>query len=367
MDGRTRIRHAILRRPLDRIPRYDSFWEDTLSAWLAQGMPTGAGPEDLFDFDLRIMNIDASLRCEQEILREDPECVVFRDRAGYTARKFMGKSRALEWIDHVTKDKQTWQRLRDGFRVDPAGPARLDVKSYFFHMDPYPAWSEVKQQYDAIRATGKYLAYAVYGPWEGAWRHRGYTPLLMDLAEDPLWVAEMAEAQSELVVAILRHCAALSLKPDALWLVDDLACTRGLLFSPATWRAVFKPIYRRLGQFLRDEGISFWLHCCGNCLPLLDDLIECGLEVLQPLQAQAGLDVRELKPAYGDRITFWGNINVVKLSGPAEACEAEIRDKIMVAKQGGGYIYHSDHSIPPEVTFARYQSIMELVEKYGRY
>ena len=367
MDSRTRVRNAIHRLPLDRIPRYDSFWEDTLSLWRAQGMPADVPPEEFFDFDLRMMCIDASLRREQKILASDSSCVTFQDRAGYTARKFVGKSRALEWIDHVTKDRDTWNALRRGFELDPNGPARIDVQSYFCHMTDYPSWPQAQQQYRALRATGKYLVFNVYGPWEGTWRHRGYSNLLMDLAEDPAWVAEMAEAQNDSVLACLRHCLALQIQPDAVWLVDDLACTRGLLFSPRTWRQVFKPFYRRLGEFLHQHGISFWLHCCGDCRALLADFIECGLDVLQPLQAQAGMDVRELKPAFGSHLTFWGNISAVKLAGDAQQCEAEIRDKIEFAKQDGGYMYHSDHSIPPEVDYRRYQWVMELVEWHGRY
>jgi uroporphyrinogen decarboxylase len=307
------------------------------------------------------------MRRPQRILRTDESYVTFEDRAGYTARKALGKSRALEWIDHVTKDRATWTELRRGFELDPSATARIDTQSYFNHIGEYPTWQEAKRRFDAMRATNKYLPFVVYGPWEGTWRHRGYTQLMMDLAEQPEWAAEMAEAQCESVLACLEHCFRLDMKPDALWLIDDLACTRGLLFSPATWRSVFKPLYVRLGKLLREHDVSFWLHCCGNCRPLLTDLIECGLNVLQPLQVQAGMDIRELMPQYGERLTFWGNISAIAMSGSAGGCEAEIREKIMFAKQHGGYMYHSDHSVPPEVGFARYQWIMELVEEYGRY
>ena len=367
MDGLTRVRHAIERKPLDRIPRYDSFWEDTLTAWRKQGMPADANTDDLFDWDIRMMHIDASVRQEQKVLESDGTFIVYKDRAGYTVRKMIGKSRALEWLDHVTKDKETWTSLRGGFDFDPNATSRVETRSYFGHMDEYPSWAEAKQQYDGLRETGKCVGFDVYGPWEGAWRHRGFSELLMDLVVDPSWVREMATAQSELVIACLEHCIGLDMKPDALWLVDDLACTRGLLFSPDTWRGIFRPIYKRLGGFLHENGIWFWLHCCGNCEELIPDFIDCGLDVLQPLQAQSGMDVRRLKPIYGNDLTFWGNIDVPKLSGPEDQCEAEIRDKIAVAKEGGGYMYHSDHSIPPEVTFERYQWIMELVEKYGGY
>jgi uroporphyrinogen decarboxylase len=367
MDSRTRVRHAIQRKPLDRIPRFDSFWEDTLDIWRSQGMPATVAAEDFFDWDLSMMCIDASMRRPQRVIQSDDSFVTFEDRAGYTARKFVGKSRPLEWIDHVTKDRTAWNALRRGFDLDPDGAARIDEQSYFGHMSDYPSWQEAKRQYDSLRAGGKYLAFNVYGPWEGTWRHRGYTRLLTDLAEAPAWVAEMAEVQSDSVLACLQHCIALGMSPDAVWLVDDLACTRGPLFSPRVWRDVFKPLYRRLGEFLHRNNISFWLHCCGDCRDFLRDFIECGISVLHPLQAEAGMDVRELKPRFGRELTFWGNISVVKMAGDARQCEAEVREKLTCAKEGGGYLYHSDHSVPPEVSFHRYQWIMELLEKYGRY
>ena len=367
MDSVTRVTNAIQRKPLDRVPRYDSFWEDTLTEWRQQGMPPDMDPQDFFDWDIRMMAIDVSMRCEQKALHQDDTYLTYADRYGYTIRKTIGKSRALEFSDHVTRDKQTWQSLKHRFEFDPNDTARIDTASYFMHMEPYPTWAGARQLYDGLRKTGKYLCFNAYGPWEGTWRHRGYSQLLMDLALGPPWVREMADTQNDLLIACLKHCIRLGMKPDGLFLVDDLACTRGTLFSPDCWRQVFRPAYEQLGEFLRANGISFWLHCCGNCEALLADFIDCGLEVIQPLQAHAGLDIRELKAAYGASLTFWGNIDVRKMSGPAEACEQEIREKVVCGKEGGGYMYHSDHSVPPEVTFSRYQWIMELLDKYGRY
>ncbi|MBN2311026.1 MAG: hypothetical protein JXR94_18770 [Candidatus Hydrogenedentes bacterium] len=367
MNGRTRVLHAMERKPLDRIPRYDSFWEDTLAAWREQGMPAGVTADEFFDWDIRMMHMDASLRAEQRLIESDGEFVVYEDRAGYTVRKIIGKSRALEFLEHVTKDRDAWDALKGGFRLEPGDTARVDTASYFGHMDEYPSWAEAKRRFDAVRATGKFIPFGVYGPWEGTWRHRGYAALLMDLMIDPDWVGEMAETQSGLVMACIEHCIGLDMKPDALFLIDDVACTRGLLFSPDSWRALFKPIYSRLGTFLHERDIAFWLHCCGNCTELIPDFIECGLDVLQPLQAQAGMDVRELQRAYGDRLTFWGNIDVTKMAGAAAECESEVCEKVSAAREAGGYMYHSDHSVPPEVSFERYRWIMELVDRSGRY
>ncbi|MCP4645858.1 MAG: hypothetical protein GY851_35770 [bacterium] len=367
MDGLARVNAALDRRPVDRIPRYDSFWEDTLTLWREQGMPEDTPPEELFGFDIRTMSIDASMRVEQEIVERDGPFIVYKDRAGYTVRKIIGKSRALEFLDHVTEDRDTWNRLRDGFAFDPQASARVDTASYFMHLNPYPSWEGARARYDGVRATGAYVLYSVYGPWEGTWRHRGMEPLLMDMLMDPAWVEEMATVQSDLVLACLQHCIDLDMAPDGVFLVEDLAATRGPLFSPDIWRSIFKPLYVRLADFLHAKGMRFWLHSCGDSSAYIPDLIDLGLDVLQPLQATAGMDVRDLKQEYGADLAFWGNIDVNKMSGPADACEAEIRDKLIAAKEGGGYLYHSDHSVPPEVTYGRYRWIMELVERYGAY
>ena len=367
MDSRTRVQNAICRNPVDRIPLCDALWEDTLTAWRNQGMAKDADPGDFFGWDIVDLFLDASMRRPAEIHESDDAFVVYRDPAGYTARKFRGKSRSLEFLDHVTKDRETWETLKAGFRLDPYAPARIDTHSYFMHLDDYPSWEEARRKYEVLRKSEKYIRLTVYGPWEATWRHRGFDPLLMDLAMEPEWVGEMAESQVSLVEASIAHCVALDIRPDALFLVEDLSGQSGPLFSPETWRALFKPLMKRLGDCARENGMSFWMHCCGNCGCYFEDFIECGLDVIQPLQASAGLDVRDLKPRFGNRLTFFGNIDVRKMSASEAECESEIRDKITAAKQGGGYIYHSDHSVPPEVTFDRYRRIMDWVEAYGAY
>ena len=367
MDSRCIVENAIRRKPLDRIPRYDSFWEDTLISWREQGMLPDSDPVDFFDFDIRMMYIDTSMRLEQKILRQCSDYVTYKDRCGYTVRKILNKSRSLEFSDHVTKDKETWNILRKRFDFNPNDRSRLDVSSYFMHMNEYPTWPEAQQLYEELRLSRKYICFCAYGPWEGTWRHRGYSALLMDLVDDPKWVRDMAQAHNDLLIAFLSHAIVLGMKPDAMFLVDDLAGTRGPLFSPDCWRTIFKPIYTTVGDFLHRNGISFWLHCCGNCEAFLRDFVDCGLQVIQPLEARAGMDVCRLKSIYGADLTFWGNIDVTAMSASRENCRAEIREKILCAKQGGGYMYHSDHSVPPEVTFERYQWIMELVNKYGSY
>jgi uroporphyrinogen decarboxylase len=80
------------------------------------------------------------------------------------------------------------------------------------------------------------------------------------------------------------------------------------------------------------------------------------------------MDVIQLKQEYGDRLALMGGIDVrVMADGTEEELEEEIRSKLEIAKENGGYIYHSDHSVPDNVSFQRYQHVIELIHKYGRY
>jgi uroporphyrinogen decarboxylase len=110
------------------------------------------------------------------------------------------------------------------------------------------------------------------------------------------------------------------------------------------------------------------LHSCGNVTEHIPALIEVGFAGLQPLEVKAGVDMLDLKDQFGDRFTFMGGIDARAMSHPdPSVIETEIASKIPVMKQGGGYIYHCDHSIPSDVSFAQYQRVMELVAEYGRY
>ncbi|HUS80159.1 MAG TPA: uroporphyrinogen decarboxylase family protein, partial [Armatimonadota bacterium] len=110
-------------------------------------------------------------------------------------------------------------------------------------------------------------------------------------------------------------------------------------------------------------------HSCGNVTALVPMLIEAGFDCLQPLEAKAGMDLVALKEQYGQRLACMGGIDVRKMADGTDPrlLEEEIRIKVGLAKRGGGYIYHSDHSVPDNVSFDRYRYVMDLVHKYGQY
>jgi uroporphyrinogen decarboxylase len=362
--SRELVRTAIDHERVPRIPFYDSFWDETLAAWRQQGFPAEVAPEEFFGFDLTFMHLDCSPRFPQKIVASDAKGMTFQDRYGYTAYCAHGAP-TLHFRDHPTRSREAWEAIRAQWVFDPAAPeARLDEKSYFKHFTPYPTWETVKARFQEIQGRGRFLLFGNYGPWEAAWRHRGFESLLMDLALDPDWVADMVATHHRVVMATLRHCLQLGIKPDGYFIVDDLASNKGLLFSPDTWRQVFKPRYAELGQFLRDHGITFFIHCCGNPESLLDDLIDCGIQVVQPLQVSAGMDLARLQARYGRALTFFGGISAQAMAGPREALETELRTKLALFPRGG-YIYHSDHSVPSDVPYENYRWLVRYVKNHA--
>jgi uroporphyrinogen decarboxylase len=182
--------------------------------------------------------------------------------------------------------------------------------------------------------------------------------LLIDVATQPDWVRDMAETYQSLVLDVLARCVQLDMIPDGVLAADDLGSAHGPLMAPRTWAALFKPQVARLGAFLQKHGIDFWLHSDGAVGLLIDDFVDAGVQVLNPLEVKAGMDVVELRQRYGKRLAFYGNIDATKMAGPQEAIAAELGRKIPLAREGG-YVFHSDHSCPPGVSLDRYRWILQ--------
>ena len=360
MNSRERVQTALRFERPDRLPANESPWEQTAAAWFDQGIPREMSLADYFGFDISMMYLDTSPRFEMKVLDRDDGNITYEDRFGYTITKPAGVSATMRFHRHVTTDRAAWAAVRPRFVLQdgPAAPARIDDAMYFGHFDPYPTWDEAAEKVCRLRHTGRYVLFMCYGPWEATWRHRGMENLLIAVATDPDWVADMAETYQSLVIQVLRQCVQLGMKPDGVLTADDLGSAHGPLMSPQMWAAIFKPQVARLGEFLRQHAIAFWLHSDGAVGPLIDEFVDAGVDVLNPLEAKAGMDVVELRRRYGKRLAFYGNIDATKMAGRESLIRDELERKIPVARNGG-YIFHSDHSCPPDVSLNRYQWILD--------
>lgn len=365
MTKKERVISAIEHKTPDRIPKSDSFWEDTLALWYKQGYPESIPTFEYFDFDIVNLSIDASPRFKPQLLKEEidrgEKYITFQDRMGYVVKKIYKKSRTLDYISYPAPDWESWEKIKPMFKMKPGEKARIDDVGFPFRLDDGSTWSEVKAKYQKFREDDYYILAGAYGPHEATWRFHGFTETLIDLLSNPDLIKDISETYMNFLIEVIERCLHEGIKIDGFIIIDDIAATNGLLFSPDTWRNIYKPVVSKLGKYLQQTGIHFWMHCCGNAEVMFNDFIECGLQVINPLEAKSGLNVRQLKNKYGNQLTFYGNINVIQMShADKQKIRQEIESKLSTFKNGG-YIYHSDHSIPPEVSFERYLYVMELV------
>jgi uroporphyrinogen decarboxylase len=187
--------------------------------------------------------------------------------------------------------------------------------------------------------------------FEMYWRLRGLENAILDMAADP-----------ELAMAMLSRCARfarqLSLRAceelpiDWLWSGDDVAGQLSMVMSPATWRSMIKPLMAEIFAAGKEHGLWVAHHCCGALAPIIPDLIEIGLDVLNPVQAGCpGMDPLELKSEFGDALAFMGGVDTQRLLPFASAAEVRRETEKLIRRMtadGGGYILAASHTIPPE-------------------
>ena len=298
--------------------------------------------------------------------REDlGEKEIVNDRCGYRALHFK-KGGPLEFLHHENAEYKAWRQNRHRLRLDPADASRVDITPFFLRTSPVPDWDTAIAAINAD-SPDKFRLLSFYGPCEATWRHHGYENWLMNMVAEPEWMTEMFEAVTDLTIEALDYALQKGMQFDGIWMIEDLGSTRATLMSPRTYRSLIFPWHKKLGEFARARGLRFFMHSCGDVNGLVPDFIEAGVDVLQPLQASADMDVVRLKEKYGDRLSLWGNISAAAMEKGREAILEEAKTKLVPAKQGGGYIYHSDHSIPADVPYENYAYLMELLGKYGAY
>ena len=187
--------------------------------------------------------------------------------------------------------------------------------------------------------------------FEMAWRLRGLTDMLTDMAAEPALAQELFRRCADFAVGLSREaCRRFPL--DWLWAGDDVASQSGLMMSPAMWREMVKPELKRVFDVGRGHGIPNAYHCCGALRPIIPDLIEIGMDVLNPVQCNCpGMEPLELKRAFGTRVAFMGGVDTqgVLPCGSADDVRRATRRLIDgMTTDGGGYILAASHTIPPE-------------------
>lgn len=196
---------------------------------------------------------------------------------------------------------------------------------------------------------------------------RGFENLLMDFLLDPEFAHELMDRVLEMSVRVARN--AIRAGADAIVVADDYAGNNGPFFSPAVAREFVIPRLKRMVDAVHEAGGKVIKHSDGNLWPILDQIIDTGVDALNPIEPLAGMDIGEVKRKCGDRVCLIGNIDCGQLlpHGTVEEVEAAVRDCIAKAAPGGGHIVSSSNSIHSSVRPENYRAMIEAARKYGTY
>ena len=336
----------------DRVPLDDGYWQTTIERWWQEGLPRDVSPSDFFGTNeiVRISG-DYTMQFPERVIEERGMTRTYWDSNGALRRDLHTPDGwTSQWLDFTIKGEDDWNRERRRMAYKPSRIADTTMDIY-----------------RRARAEKKFVCYMAHACFHPTWMRIGMANMLVRMLEEPDFVHELYAAHAQLVIDLYEGMRRMGLEFDAAFMADDLGYQASPLISPGLYRELVLPHHKRICDHFAGQGLRTMLHSDGNVEPLIPGFLDAGFAALNPLEAKAGLDVRTLKSRFGDRLVLYGNIDARKLAGTREEIEEEIASKIPVAKQKGGYIYHSDHSVPNDVSLENYRFAIELVKRYGAY
>lgn len=356
MDSRERVIAALNFEEPDVVPVQDSPWPETVDRWKREGFPAeGVEVSDYFGFDIYYLTFDLSPRYETFVYEETDRWRISTDGWGSMNKRWKGRSGTPHFLVPAVRNLEEFKERIEPF-LDVNDPTRLISPRYPFRGDLEKGIRNLQKRYFVAAAMGE--------PFEIVRALIGTYSLCANFIRNPCFLAYMFDKLAEFMAECSKSLVDAGI--DGVRPAGDLAYRNGPFFSPAHYRKLLAPAHEKMFQPLRKRGIAVILHTDGDVRPMIPDLIEAGVTAIHPLEAKAGMDVRELKRQYGDKLAFHGNIDVRALSGSIEDVKEEVSSKVPIACEGGGYILGSDHSVPPSVSLQNYECMIKLARKYSR-
>lgn len=346
MTSEQRVLTALgFQRP-DRIPVFDQFWE-LPDAWKREL----GDPAALSDI-ARFIPDETPFPTRRKKLKEEDGWVYEVDAWGRTIRSRPG-AYFVETLE-----------------APLAGTPDLDRINFDSpHIDHRYYGDATRQEFEEELRTLRekhYMYVKTGGPYLRTTFMRGEAQYLMDMAADPALAADLANKIGDHIAAVgVEALHRSGLQKNGVWIYDDMAYNTGPMFSPKAFEQVLLPAYRRMIATYRHAGAKYvFLHSDGNVRPLLDMLIDAGIDGLHPLERRAGMKMADIRAYYPRLVLAGGMCNTqTLLKGPPSLIEAEAREIIDLGRDGGVII--GTHSISPEVPFEHYLAYRRTCRKYG--
>jgi uroporphyrinogen decarboxylase len=199
-----------------------------------------------------------------------------------------------------------------------------------------------------------------------AWMLMGFNNFAMSLILDEPLVADVLHKVAEIQLGALERILQMP-HVGAVWVVDDIAGATGPLIAPQAFRDHVFPWHREMAARCHNRDLPFFMHSDGDLTALMEDLIDLGVDVLQPIDPTC-MDIVNVKETYGDRLCLVGNVsNELLRSGTPAQVEERVKELIHEVAPGGGYCLGSGNSVTEWSRFENYMAMRQATFQYGRY
>ncbi|RMG04311.1 MAG: hypothetical protein D6741_01215 [Planctomycetota bacterium] len=379
MTSRERLLTALEHREPDRVPIDLGGNQTGIHRLAYEALLAHLGIDD----DVRIMDAVQQLAepCEAVLERfhVDTRYIAAGAAEGYAGEIETREEGGRVWYDLIDEFGVRWSMPADSplymdITHHPLAEATIaDLADYPWPKGNDPArFAHLRQE--ALRLRNE-TPYAVVSRISGVvyeicWYMRGLERWFLDMIEQP----EFCEALLDRTLAFwldwfegfLNEVADVV---DVIMIGDDLAGQKGPLFRPEFYRRVVKPRQKRLVQYIRSRTrAKVWYHTCGACVEYIPDLLDNGIDILNPVQiSAAGMDPQGLKTRFGNRLVFWGGAvdsQHVLPNATADEVREAVRRNLEVWMPGGGYVFDNVHNVqagvPPENIVAMYDAAYEF-------
>ncbi len=275
-----------------------------------------------------------------------------------------------------------WMKPPGGLYWDPIDHPLKDAAIEDLESYPWPdpddagRYAGLKEEAKNLHANSEYAIVGdipVFGAMDYACLFlMGPERFYMDVIANPKFILRLVEILTDLQLRFYKnYLNAIGKYIDVIMAAEDLGGNNGPLISPGHYRTLLKPFAAKLWKFIKENtDACLFLHCCGSVYQLIPDLIEMGVDTLNPIQVGAkGMAPARLKAEFGDKLTFWGAIDTQRVMpfGSPDDVEKEVKTRIAELAPGGGYVLTAVHNIQADVKPENVFRMYDAARKYGVY
>jgi len=347
LNSRERWNRWFHYQSVDFVPDMEfGWWNECWDVWPKQGLPSWVDNNykgDVF-FGLEQtghfggLNVGARPGFEARVVEDRGDKRLIVDGGGVLCEiPKDGHSTIPHYLKFPIETREDWKEFRK--RLDPGDPFRVPTDL------EHPIQRCERRDYALGIGCGS--LFGVIRNW------MGFENACAAVAEDPAWMEEMMEHLTNLTLSVISKVLPL-IRFDCASFWEDMAFRTGPMMSPAAFKKLMVPRYRRITDLLRKHGVDVvYLDCDGNITELAGLWLEAGVNCMFPIEVQGGSDPVQLRKTYGKSMLLMGGVDKHKLIAGKKAIDEELKRLAPLVEQGG-FIPHVDHRCPPDVTYENY-------------